>query len=384
MKEYRNQIITGDALEVLRTLPDGLVQCVVSSPPYFALRNYGVDGQIGMEESPEEFIDKLVAVFHEVRRVLRSDGTLWLNIGDTYANDAKWGGHSSGKHQKALHSVARRARYTGLVGKSLLGIPWRLAFALQADGWILRSDIIWHKPSCLPESVTDRPTKSHEYLFLLTKEPHYYYDAYAIREPAHNWGTRDHSNGKYTSGPVPISGGAHHGLTNSNNEETGRNKRSVWSVNPHPYLEAHFATFPPELITPCILAGSTPRACEQCGAPWQRDTEREFLPSSENPAILKGGKKGMDASNRWADYPRGTTRIVSNGWEPTCTCIGSVGTDRSIVLDPFMGAGTTALVALQHARHYLGIELNPEYVQLAQRRIACVQPDMWESEAQAV
>lgn len=304
----RDTILCGDALQMLKTMPDRHVQTVVTSPPYYALRDYGVEGQIGLEATPEEYIANLVAVFQEVRRVLRDDGTLWVNIGDSYANDEKWGGHPSGKRCKALHKFDRPRRYTGLQGKNLLGIPWRLAFALQADDWILRSDIIWHKPACMPESVTDRPTKSHEYLFLLAKSASYYYDAEAIKEPARDWGTRDRTSGKYTSGLVPIIGGAHSGLTNSNSAATGRNKRTVWTVNPQPYSEAHFATFPPKLIEPCVLAGSRP---------------------------------------------------------------------GDIVLDPFMGAGTTALVALRHNRSYLGIELNPAYVELITARIAEIQPELW-------
>ncbi len=318
-EQYHNQIVTGDALEVLKTFPDGLVQMCVTSPPYYSLRDYGVPGQIGLEETPDKFINKLVEVFHEVRRVLRPDGTLWLNIGDTYANDEKWGGHSSGKHQKVLHSIARPVRYTGLPGKNLIGIPWMLAFALRADGWILRSDIIWHKPNVLPESVEDRPTKAHEYLFLLAKNPQYYYDADAIREPLgtgtlERWKSSPNRHAEHNNYFAGRDGGKKHvgqlgetGLT----ADLKRNKRSVWSVNAAQFVESHFATFPPKLIEPCVLAGSRP-----------------------------GG----------------------------------------IVLDPFMGAGTTALVALQHARSYLGIELNAEYVKLAEKRIETVQPDMWESE----
>ena len=170
-------------MTVLKQLPHAFVQCCVTSPPYYALRDYHVAGQIGRENMPEDYIERLVIVFREVKRILRNDGVLWLNIGDTYANDVKWGGHPSGKHQKELHQMVRPLRFTGLPGKNLLGIPWRLALALQADGWYLRSDIIWSKGNALPESVKDRPTKAHEYLFLLAKSERYFYDADAIREP---------------------------------------------------------------------------------------------------------------------------------------------------------------------------------------------------------
>lgn len=181
------QIITGDALEVLKTIPDACCSTCVTSPPYYGLRNYGEEGQIGLEETPGEYIERLVEVFREVRRVLKNDGTLWLNIGDSYANDGKWGGSSGGKHAKALHGktgVGRRKKHTGLKPKDLIGIPWLLAFALRADGWHLRADIIWQKPNAMPESVKDRPTRAHEYVFLLSKSVRYYYNAEAIKEPA--------------------------------------------------------------------------------------------------------------------------------------------------------------------------------------------------------
>ena len=220
-------ILIGDCRKKLKELSDKSIQMCVTSPPYWGLRDYGHDGQLGLEETPAEYVANMVSVFSEVKRVLRDDGTLWLNLGDSYAN------------------------------KDLVGIPWRVAFALQADGWYLRQDIIWHKPNPMPESVKDRCTKAHEYIFLLSKSAKYYYDAESIREPAQNWGTRDRSNGKYTSGDVPISGGAHSGLKGKEWEKhPTKNKRSVWSITPKPYKGAHFAVFPTDLVTPCILAGS--------------------------------------------------------------------------------------------------------------------------------
>ena len=180
------RILKGDCREVLRSLPDESVHCVVTSPPYFGLRDYGVAGQIGIEPSPAEFVEQMVAVFRDVRRVLRADGTLWLNLGDSYANDGKWGGHTGGKHVKALHCspIGRNKRYTGLKAKDLIGIPWMVAFALRYDGWYLRQDIIWSKPNPMPESVRDRCTKAHEYIFLFSKSARYTYDAAAIAEDA--------------------------------------------------------------------------------------------------------------------------------------------------------------------------------------------------------
>ena len=214
----------GDARDVLLTLADESVQTVVTSPPYWGLRDYGVNGQIGLEPTPELYVENMVSIFRDVRRVLRSDGTLWLNMGDSYAGSgAGGGGNRKGNEHGQHNAVAKKSRPSALPThkpKDLVGIPWRLAFALQADGWYLRCDIIWSKPNPMPESVTDRPTKAHEYIFLLTKSARYYYDAEAIREPQ-------------------------------------RNKRSVWEIPTQPYSEAHFATFPEALVRPCILAGTS-------------------------------------------------------------------------------------------------------------------------------
>jgi DNA modification methylase len=250
------RIETGDCLEVLRGLPPCFrVNCCVTSPPYFGLRDYGHAGQIGLEQTPDEYVAKLVAVFREVRRVLRNDGTLWLNLGDSYSTDTKWGGSSGEKNGEQGGGARRTMRLqTGAKPKDLLGIPWRVAFALQADGWYLRSDIIWHKPNPMPESVTDRPTKAHEYLFLLAKSQRYYYDAAAIAEPAAYAGAATNDFGQSAVGM---------GITPTGNAKPGtvytvkdtRNKRTVWTVSPSPFAGAHFATFPPDLIEPCIKAG---------------------------------------------------------------------------------------------------------------------------------
>ncbi|MBN2253973.1 MAG: site-specific DNA-methyltransferase [Kosmotogaceae bacterium] len=296
-------IYTGDALGILKTMGTESVHCCVTSPPYWGLRDYGVNGQLGLEKTPEAYVERLVTIFAEVRRVLRSDGTLWLNLGDSYASGGN-GWRSSDSQSSTLnggkpHNILNRNGCpvtSGMKPKDLVGIPWMVAFALRADGWYLRSDIIWHKPNPMPESVTDRPTKSHEYIFLLSKSERYFYDAAAIAEPVKAlWGTRDRTHGKYHnkgSGLTPHSGLEKEYLT--------ANKRSVWNITSQPYKEAHFATFPPELPRLCILAGC----------------------------------------------PEGGT-----------------------VLDPFNGVGTTGLVALRLGREYIGIELNPEYVEMSQRRI---------------
>lgn len=364
---HDGKILMGDCRDSLRTLDAESVQACVTSPPYFGLRDYGVEGQIGLEQTPADYVAAVVQVFREVRRVLRDDGTLWLNLGDSYANDAKLGGSSGGKHVAALHgntSIGRRKVRTGLKPKDLIGIPWRVAFALQgfalipaaslaqwadwlrqareagdwqmvqmvedrmrasvwldalqADGWYLRQDIIWYKPNSMPESVRDRCTNAHEYLFLLSKSERYFYDAAAIKEPAagdpghprNRWDTKTHlvpgqkPQKRRSRASVPPRH-ARCESTQDGHDAAGRgdglrNRRSVWTVATQPFKDAHFATFPPALIEPCVLAGS-----------------------------------------RAGD----------------------------LVLDPFLGSGTTALVAQRLGRRWLGCELNPEYAAMAARRL---------------
>lgn len=303
-------LLQGDSLEQLRTLPDCSVQCCITSPPYWGLRDYGVPGQLGLENSPQEYVAKMVDVFREVKRVLREDGTLWLNLGDCYAAERGGtvppaetlaggingiGNDESKRGRSNTYNPSRDAKSFGLKHKDLVGIPWRVAFALQFDGWYLRSDIIWHKPNPMPESVTDRPTKAHEYIFLLTKNERYFYDAEAIKDesaqPDRNRADRFGGN-KYVEGVKHSDGSVFTGSAK-------RNKRSVWTVPSAAYPEAHFATFPPNLIKPCILAGS------------------------------------------------------KNG---------------DTILDPFAGSGTTGRVALEYGRKSILIELNPEYCKLIHQR----------------
>lgn len=250
-------ILVGDVSESLRALPAQSVRCVVTSPPYFGLRDYGHEGQIGLEETPEAFVDRLVGVFREVRRVMTDDGTLWLNIGDSYnANRGASAGFSDGKTGRGHPKHGKGLTVPLLKNKDLVGVPWRLAFALQADGWYLRQDIIWHKPNPMPESVKDRCTKAHEYLFLLSKSPRYYFDADAINEPA------DPANHRRSAGVRAMAPGStpHGGPASGERRYSTRNKRDVWSVNVASGKKhgAHFAVFPEALVEPCVLAGSAP------------------------------------------------------------------------------------------------------------------------------
>lgn len=252
------KIICGDALDVLPTLSPNSVQCCVTSPPYYGLRDYGVYGQIGLEESPDAYVEKIVAVFREVRRVLRDDGTLWVNLGDSYNGSGGAGGDYSKGGLKGGQPKYPGRKIDRLKAKDLIGIPWMVAFALRADGWYLRQDIIWSKPSCMPESVTDRCTKAHEYIFLLSKSAKYYYDAAAIAEPAKGVFASTFRGGAYINNGTfdNSAGGNRTVIGNVFRENSTRNKRSVWTVASEPYSEAHFATYPTKLIEPCILAGS--------------------------------------------------------------------------------------------------------------------------------
>ncbi len=365
-------VICGDVFDKLPEIPTGIVHCVVTSPPYWGLRDYGVAGQLGLEKTPEEYIAKMVAVFREVWRVLRDDGTLWLNMGDSYCNDSKWGGASGGKNITSAAGGYPRTPdkpKAGLKHKDLCGIPWRVALALQADGWYLRQDIIWHKPNPMPESVTDRCTKSHEYIFLMTKKARYYYDAEAIKEPskdpqddirrvlknkgyANKYGQDDMAARSYNRGNVPEEwdgGGT-------------RNKRSVWTVPTCPYPEAHFATFPPALILPCIIAGCPEWVCKKCGEPRRRITEKAQIKRRRKTPTTRPCDDRSPSANDVAGVESKTV-----GWTD-CGC--NAGFDGGIVLDPFMGAGTVGAVAYENNRHYIGIELNPD--QNIQKRLTDV------------
>ena len=403
------RLLTGDCRNLLPTLDTGSVQCVVTSPPYWGLRDYGVDGQLGVEHTVDIYVEHLVEVFRHVRRVLADDGTLWLNLGDSYAGS--WGAQSRSAPVDGISASQIQAHpqgtgtgsttRTGLPAKNLVGIPWRVAFALQADGWHLRSDIIWAKPNPMPESVTDRPTRAHEYVFLLTKSARYFYDADAIREPAVR---HEGFNDQWDA------------MSKPEQQATGANKRTVWTIPTQPFSGAHFATFPPALVEPCIKAGSRPagRRCE-CDeliltptgrgltddptlttgrAGWnrvrranegrrpitrreQRD-HAEQLRASPHQAEM-ASEAGIEAFAHYLRTDRSGARPIppdllvawtARGWlAPTAPC-ACPEQPSDLILDPFAGSGTTGAVACGLGRPFIGIELNPDYAAMARVRIA--------------
>ncbi|HEY1190635.1 MAG TPA: site-specific DNA-methyltransferase [Gemmata sp.] len=360
------RIAVGDCLETLRALPDCSIHCCVTSPPYYGLRDYGHVGQIGLEPSPVDYVEKMIAVFREVRRVLRDDGTLWLNLGDSYSAHGSGAAGKELAHQGGAIASRRAHRVEGMSIKQLLGMPWRVAFGLQSRGWILRQDIIWAKPNPMPESVRDRCTKAHEYLFLLSKSPRYYFDAEAIKEPAVS-GTATRVGGRNTSDRLqnavkPQSGGLRP-LASS------RNKRSVWPICPKPYKGAHFAVMPEGLIEPCILAGTSGRGCcPKCGAGWVRVIERERVATRPGRETKATGDTLTDGNR---DPERHVTTSKTIGWEPDCKCEAAEPVP-AVVLDPFGGSGTVGLVARRLNRLALLCELNPEYADLARGRCGVI------------
>lgn len=378
IETFRNQIVVADALTLLRSLPPASVHCCVTSPPYFNLRSY-LPGdhadkatEIGLEDTPEQFAQRLVEVFRGIWRVLRPDGTLWLNLGDTYAGSGRGGPGDTSQIQACINGVQSMTvndyNDFGLKRKDLVGIPWRVALALQSDGWYLRTDIIWHKTNAMPSSVTDRPTRDHEYIFLLTKSPDYYYNAAAIREPS---APSSMARAKYSGGkpsPKQVSGvenGIYAGLSSTDKAYgAGRNKRTVWSVATRPLRDGHFAAYPPDLIEPCILAGCPPHVCSQCGAPHTPIVEREPMEIRRTARGEKMGEYGRTQASGTMLKPA-TSRLI--GYEPSCDCGAS--SSPGIVIDPFIGSGTTAIVAQQHGRDYIGCDLNSEYVELGRNRI---------------
>ena len=420
-----NKIEFGDCREIMRRwAAEGIrVQTCVTSPPYFGLRDYGVDGQIGLEDTPGAYVAQLVEVFREVRRVLRDDGTLWINIGDSYAANRSYQVESTkggAKHGPGQAAGGKGSRVPdGLKPKDLIGIPWRVAFALQADGWFLRQDIIWHKPNPMPESVRDRCTKAHEYIFLLSKSERYFYDHEASMEPvaASTVERLSQPTLRQQEGSARVPG-----KTNGNMKAVGRtdlrNRRSVWTVATRPYKGAHFATFPPDLIRPCILAGCHPKG-RRCDC-----DEVIASPTGSGPiedTTMQTGRAGMNRTRRDDEGTRPITRreqrheaiemkasphrqemerecgpafahyirtdrsgarplpndirkkYMEAGWiteAPPCTHpIEEAGT----VLDPFGGSGTTALVALEEGRNAVLCELNPDYIALAHKRLEGLQ-----------
>ena len=382
------EIKIGDAIEQLKQMDDESVHCVVTSPPYFKLRSYTDDErEIGKETNPYDFVQSLVEVFREVHRVLKKDGTVWLNLGDTYLNSGAGNKKPSGFQQKSqaategnLSQYSPKRQYLkaeGLKTKDLIGIPWRVAFALQEDGWWLRQDIIWNKPNPMPESVRDRCTKAHEYIFLLTKSKKYFYDHEAIKEPVVNPKRKNYQSGSRPHGENLDRNDNDWGSRSKNKVYEKKNKRTVWSIPPKSFKGAHFATFPPKLIEPCVLAGTSEAGhCVDCGSRYKRivkrnlknkpDTAKSLIESAQHMGIPDDKAKlrsGLDRKNAYEKNPGYQTLA----WEATCDCDSP--TEPDVVLDPFMGSGTTAIVARQHGRRFIGIDLNPEYLELADKRI---------------
>jgi len=382
-------ILIGDVLEQMATLPENSVHCCVTSPPYWGLRDYGVDGQIGLEATPEEFIAKMVAVFRAVRRVLREDGTLWLNIGDSYAGGR--GGNPTadsstleGSLRNQEASIVKRqmtqsrrrddavvprsdVAVDGLKPKDLLLMPWRVALALQADGWWVRSAVCWAKKSPMPESVSDRPTSSWEPIFLMAKSSRYFYDAEAVKEKSESTGGAAFGKVEQMDAAREAGQGARR-YERPDYREIGRNQRNVWHLGPEPYPEAHFATFPTEIPRRAILAGTSEKGCcAACGAPWVRTASRQTN-GMDTVNVHERTGDTTQARHGKAKCPSGlVVASRTTGWEAGCGC--GAGVVPCTVLDPFLGSGTTLAVARQLGRVGVGVELNPEYVKLAHDRI---------------
>ena len=418
----------GDCREKLKELPNNFFHTVITSPPYWGLRDYGTgkwiggdpncshiagksrndadrefgtketltvqyrdvckdcgavreDNQIGMESSPEEYVRKIVRTFQEVKRVLRDDGTLWLNLGDSYSS----GGRTSTTNQSVRgdkdYGVTRPPVSGSVKPKDLVGIPWRVALALQEDGWYLRQDIIWHKPNPMPESVKDRCTKAHEYIFLLSKSEQYYYDSEAIKEDCSEDNVKDFLNRKITNNKGKNVEGSYDevrpDLTRDRKDymptDFKRNKRSVWTVPVKPYNEAHFAVFPTSLIEPAILAGCPPKICSECGTPYEREMVTVEVPERETRDNMVGVIPKRDKTSRMNSKDMKSLVQEDRGFTKNCSCSGSQ-TSAGRVLDPFGGSGTTALVADRHGRDATIIELNQKYVDIAETRLGSDAP----------
>lgn len=444
------RLLQGHVLDVLRALPPGSAQMCVTSPPYWGLRDYGLEpqlwddpggcchqwvdtsyrdsrkndetaglkqrtstgslgwrnevrscatcercpawrGSLGLEPTPELYVSHLVQVFREVRRVLRDDSTLWINLGDSYASGGRDGhGTRVGYKQQTnrgmngSHDPARPPQPHGLKPKDLIGVPWLVAFALQADGWWLRSDIIWHKPNPMPESVTDRPTKSHEYLFLLSKNERYYYDAEAITEKSvGSWNSAKSTLAANGVKNVILNQTGQRRTAGANTfhrdeDRIGRNKRSVWTIPTASYAEAHFATFPPALVEPCIKAGTSEKGCCQtCLSPWVRVIDRYRTHNGERDDTLgawrntdRGSPIGAQGDGHW----RYASESHTLGWKPSCACRPAGEPIPCTVLDPFGGSGTSALVADRLGRDAVLIDLNPAYVEMQRKRLVSDAP----------
>lgn len=429
-----NKIYQGNCLEVIKSFEDNSIDCCVTSPPYWGLRDYGtgkweggdencshkrdskfsqftatghanpdlvvgdaiyksicpkcgavrIDEQLGLEETPEEYVENMVQLFREVKRILKPTGTLWLNLGDSYMG----GGRDLGKslenasslngnaYKNGMRCVPPTKKIEGYKSKDLVGIPWMVAFALRKDGWYLRQDIIWQKPNPMPESVTDRCTKSHEYIFLLSKSPKYYYDNESIKEPSIDKesyeGRRKRTGGKRENEYADIFLKQNFSKVPEGQTYEMKNKRSVWNVTLKGFKEAHFATYPEELIEPMIKAGCPEKVCSKCGKPLEIKIIKEpipedcktYLEGEIGDMVQSGSMIGWVTNNKYNEFIK--TRKIEKQ-EIKCDCNEPFA--KGIVLDPFMGAGTTAVVAKKLKRNWIGIDLNPEYIKIAEKRI---------------
>jgi DNA modification methylase len=354
-----NKILQGNALDKLKELPAESINCCVTSPPYWALRDYGVEGQLGLEPTFDEYINNLCNIFDEVKRVLRKDGTLWVNLGDTYSG-AGSGQKDTGKCVYKTNDFRKTPTKTNLPDKSLCNIPARFSIEMQNRGWILRNVIIWYKPNCMPSSVKDRFTVDFEYVYFFVKNKKYWFETqreahiYAEKDKRSKLKRVEHKSGKF------FLENAQQGFNGVGYHPDGRNKRCVWRVTTKPYKEAHFATYPKDLIEPMIKAGCPEFICNKCG-------------NAREQIDIKVGEKqvppfgGINHTKDNLQYSSNTTQNIYKQELSNCNC--NAGFTGGIVLDPFIGSGTTAVVALEQNKKFIGIELNPEYIELAMKRI---------------
>jgi len=373
--DWTSDIHIGDAEATLAAMPSDSVHMMMTSPPYFGLRDYGEDGQIGLEDSLHEYIDELVAVFDEIRRVLRPDGSAWLNLGDSYATARR--DHTGGDQVGGAPDGDYATRDEGDLGrKNKMLVPHRVAIALQSDGWIVRNDVTWVKPNPMPSSVKDRLNTTTEQIFHLTPEPDYYYDLDAIRE-AHAKSTMDRGAGsEYNTRRFTAQKGK--SMTQQDDVKihpSGKNPGDVFEVTTKPFPEAHFAVYPPELCEKPTKATCPPKVCVECGSPYEREVERESIEdagrSDDAQYVQSGTREEKDAHRQLGgNYQEALENrdVEMKGWQQTCDC-DTDATEPGIVLDPFAGAGTTCLVAKELDRRFIGVDLNPEYVAMAQRRL---------------
>jgi DNA modification methylase len=374
-------LLEGKSQELLKQFPDNTFHTVVTSPPYWGLRDYFNDDQLGQESTPEKYIENIVEIMEEVKRTLRKDGSVWFNIGDSYNNNSGFCRSTKGWGRKGREkgsSDKKAIKHSVIKQKDLIGMPWRVVFALQENGWYLRCDIIWKKTNPMPDGAKDRPTRGHEYIFLLTKSPKYFYDYYKVLED-----TDEKPGGIQGFGAKDQKGTYRMDQDRTFQHYGKRNKRAVWECSVSTFQGEHFATFPPKLITPCIQASTSEYGCcANCRTPWERIFEKVEVkaPLKRNKDNVKKGVEGnidlFDANIETGqekytdkDSTEKTLVLESNGWKKGCEC-KTDDKKRCLVLDPFNGTGTTGEVAMSYGQNYVGIELNPEYLKMARERLS--------------